>query len=87
MFCSVTITFVSPNVSVTASQQVPKKRKDGVLGVSKLFQINLAFLDVRLVITSVHKAHRRNKIVVLLKLLRLVLFPWTVGVRDLFQER
>ena len=28
----------------------PQKRKDGVLGVSKLLQINLTFSDVRLVI-------------------------------------
>ena len=33
---------------MTASKLVP--RKDGVLGVSKLFQINLTFSDVRLVI-------------------------------------
>ena len=33
---------------MTASKLVP--RKDMVLGVSKLFQIDLAFLDVRLVV-------------------------------------
>ena len=44
----VEIISASPKVGVTASKLVPRK-KDGVLGVSKLFQINLAFLDVRLV--------------------------------------
>ena len=33
-----------------ASKLVSRKEKDGVLEVSKLFQINLTFLDVRLVI-------------------------------------
>ena len=35
---------------MTASKLVPRKEKNGVLGVSRLFQIDLAFLDVRLVI-------------------------------------
>ena len=42
------VTTTSPKVDVTASKLVP--RKDGVLGVSKLFRINLAFLNVGLVI-------------------------------------
>ena len=45
MFCLVAITFASPKVSVTASKQVPRRE-----GVSKLFQINLECLDLRLVI-------------------------------------
>ena len=49
MFCFVAITFTSPKVSVTASKQVPKGEKTGVLGASNLYQINLAFLKVRLV--------------------------------------
>ena len=44
MFCLVTITFASPKVSVTASKQFPRR----LPAVLKLFQINLAFLDVRL---------------------------------------
>ena len=40
-----------------------------------------------LFITSVRIAHRRNKIVVLLELLPSRAFPWTVGARDLIQER
>ena len=36
---------------MTASKVVPRKEKMGSLGIiSKLFQIDLAFLDVRLVI-------------------------------------
>ena len=35
---------------MTASKLVPRKEKYWVLGVSKLFQINLKFLIVRLVI-------------------------------------
>ena len=49
MFCLVAITSTSPKVGVTASKLVT--RKEGILGVSKLFQINLTFLDVRLVIS------------------------------------
>ena len=48
--CLVAVTSTSPKVGVTASKLVPRKRKDGVLGVSKLFQINLTFLNVRLAI-------------------------------------
>ena len=52
MFCLVAITSTSPKVGVTASILVPRKDKiPGILGVSKLFQINLTFLDVRLVIS------------------------------------
>ena len=32
-------------------------------------------------------AHRRNKIVVLLNDFRLVLFSWTLGARDVIQEK
>ena len=49
MFCLVAITFASPKVSVTTSKQVLEEKRR-VLWVSKLFQINLAFLDVRSVI-------------------------------------
>ena len=35
---------------MTASKLVPRKEKVGSWGVSELFQINLTFLDVRLVI-------------------------------------
>ena len=43
-------------------------------------------------ISSVRIAHKRNKIVVRVTEMnflnfRLVLFPWTVGTRDLIQER
>ena len=42
--------FVQLQVGVTASKLVPRKEKLGSYGVSKLFQINSTFLDVRLVI-------------------------------------
>ena len=48
--CLVAITSASPKVGVTASKLVPIREKMGFQGVSKLFQINLAFLDVRSVI-------------------------------------
>ena len=48
--CLVAITSTSPKVGVTASNLAPRKEKMGSWGVSKLFQINLTFLDVRLVI-------------------------------------
>ena len=50
MFCLLAITSTSPKVGVTASKLVPRKEKM-VLGVSKLFQINLVLLDIRLVIS------------------------------------
>ena len=49
MFCLVAITSTFPKAGMTASKLVP--RKDGVPWVSKLFQINLTFLDVSLVIS------------------------------------
>ena len=42
MFCLLAITFAFPKVSVTASKQKmeEKDEKDGILGVSRLYQIN-----------------------------------------------
>ena len=51
MFCLVAIISTSPKVGVTASKLVPRKEKNGIPGVSNLFQINLTFLDARLVIS------------------------------------
>ena len=48
--CLVPITSTSPKVDVTANKLVPRIEKWSPRG-SKLFQINLTFLDVRLVIS------------------------------------
>ena len=47
----VAITSTPPKVDVAASKLVPRKKKDRVLGVQNCFENNLAFLNVRLVIT------------------------------------